>query len=158
MRSMQMAKFQHQGMSPGDASAAATKFLNSFEGSGKFAQFGKKLSSVQGFYSQRNRVGKIIRALAKDVADDQVIYKGLGKLSPVKILSAAGAAIGAAAVLPFLPGALVPSKRPDELEAIYSGVRCCTKQSTPQPEVEWKELLSVTDLNWECMEVCLKKQ
>lgn len=44
-----------------------------------------------------------------------------GNMGPIGVASLAGAAIGAAAILPFLPGALVPGKRPDELQALYSG-------------------------------------
>lgn len=46
---------------------------------------------------------------------------GLKEASPAKVLATAGAAVGAALVAPFLLGALVPEKTPEELEAIYSG-------------------------------------
>jgi hypothetical protein len=46
----------------------------------------------------------------------------LGKIkTPVGFGMAVGAGIGLAAVLPFLPGALIPQKSSEELKAIYSG-------------------------------------
>jgi hypothetical protein len=41
--------------------------------------------------------------------------------SPVAVGAALGAAAGAALIAPFVPGALIPSTPPDELEDIYSG-------------------------------------
>ena len=45
----------------------------------------------------------------------------LGKITPSKLKWMGGAALGTAVIAPFLPGALVPSERPEELEALYSG-------------------------------------
>ncbi len=50
----------------------------------------------------------------------------LGEVTPGKIKGLAGIAAGLALVAPFIPGALIPNKRPGELEAIYSG-----KQQVP---------------------------
>ena len=44
-----------------------------------------------------------------------------GKMGPVGLAGFVGGSLGALAVLPFVPGALVPGKRPEELEALYSG-------------------------------------
>lgn len=49
------------------------------------------------------------------------LTKYLGKMSLTKASVLTGAAAGLLAVAPFIPGALVPSKRPDELRKIYSG-------------------------------------
>ena len=49
------------------------------------------------------------------------ILKKFGTLTPSRMRWMGGAAIGAALIAPFIPGALVPSERPEELEAIYSG-------------------------------------
>jgi intein/homing endonuclease len=45
----------------------------------------------------------------------------LGKTTPSNLGWKAGILAGAALVSPFIPGALVPSERPEELEALYSG-------------------------------------
>lgn len=50
-----------------------------------------------------------------------IIGRAIGELSPAKAFAMAGAALGALLVAPFVPGALVPSKRPEELDSLYSG-------------------------------------
>ena len=47
--------------------------------------------------------------------------KLLGKMTPESFRLKSRAALGLALIAPFIPGALVPSDRPEELEAIYSG-------------------------------------
>lgn len=49
------------------------------------------------------------------------VSKALGRVTPGRINSLLGTVVGAAIVAPFLPGALVPSDRPEELDALYSG-------------------------------------
>lgn len=66
--------------------------------------------------------------LAKRIAEAQQ-KKGLGggflrlfgKISPTKLKMLIGGAVGTALIAPFLPGALIPSERPEELEDLYSG-------------------------------------
>lgn len=48
-------------------------------------------------------------------------YPFIGKVGPTKLAGLVGAGIGTALIAPFIPGALVPSTRPEELERIYSG-------------------------------------
>jgi hypothetical protein len=45
----------------------------------------------------------------------------LGKIGPNKMRTLAGIAAGTALIAPFIPGALIPETRTDELEALYSG-------------------------------------
>jgi hypothetical protein len=59
----------------------------------------------------------------------------LGKVTPTKLKSIIGAGVGLALVAPFIPGALVPSKRPDELERIHSG-----EQLVPIRRGRWWEM------------------
>jgi hypothetical protein len=48
--------------------------------------------------------------------------KFIGKnITPTKVRALLGAAAGTALVAPFIPGALIPGTRPEELEDIYSG-------------------------------------
>lgn len=49
------------------------------------------------------------------------VLSWFGEMSPTKMKTMVGAAVGAALIAPFLPGALVSSERPEELEALYSG-------------------------------------
>lgn len=65
--------------------------------------------------------GKIGGAVVRAQTRGNWFAKKLGRITPGKIGALAGAAVGLAAILPFIPGALVPSSRPEELEEIYSG-------------------------------------
>jgi len=56
--------------------------------------------------------------LAKGVMEKVPLLRGT---TPMKFAALLGAAAGTALVAPFIPGALVPSERPEELRAIYSG-------------------------------------
>jgi len=68
--------------------------------------------------------GKVARGISK-LQRRRTITGGflrmLGDITPGKIRALAGGALGLAAVAPFIPGALTPSTRPDELERLYSG-------------------------------------
>lgn len=77
---------------------SANKSLSSFQG-----RLTKKIVGMQG---QKGIVG---------------LTKYLGEMSLTKTNVFLGMAAGLAVVSPFLLGALVPSKRPDELRKIYSG-------------------------------------
>lgn len=71
-------------------------------------------------------IGKSIHRIAQAQSKRTVggaILRGFGQLTPGRLGWMTGATLGAAAVLPFLPGALVPSTRPEELEELYSGKR-----------------------------------
>jgi hypothetical protein len=61
-------------------------------------------------------LGKIGKAFASDPRLEKL--KGI---TPTKFGALMGGALGLAAITPFLPGALVPGERPDELRKIYSG-------------------------------------
>jgi hypothetical protein len=45
----------------------------------------------------------------------------VGRPTPSSVLGWSGVALGTALIAPFIPGALLPSTRPEELEKIYSG-------------------------------------
>lgn len=49
------------------------------------------------------------------------ILRAFGEVGPGRLKWMAGLLAGTALVLPFIPGALVPSERPEKLEALYSG-------------------------------------
>jgi hypothetical protein len=59
----------------------------------------------------------------------------LGKATPTKLKSIVGGVIGLGLVAPFIPGAMVPSERPEELEKIYSG-----EQLVPIRRGRWWEM------------------
>lgn len=116
-----MAQLQRkQGLSAAAARTQITEGLESFTGTGLRAKLGQLIAQPTGLYSRQDTIGKVMRAIATRNSDE-LVYKFLGKIGPGKLFGMLGAAIGTAAVLPFLPGALVPSTRPEELEAIYSG-------------------------------------
>jgi hypothetical protein len=50
-----------------------------------------------------------------------VLWKALGKITPTSIKWKAGLLLGTAAIAPFIPGALIPGARPEELEQLYAG-------------------------------------
>jgi len=62
------------------------------------------------------------------------VLRKLGELTPGKGRVIAGALLGTALIAPFLPGALAPSQRPEELERIYSG-----EQHIPIMKGRWWE-------------------
>jgi len=65
--------------------------------------------------------GKVSR-FVQSTAGKNKILSPLRKLNtPTKILTAGMAALFAAPILPFIPGALIPSERPEQLERWYSG-------------------------------------
>ena len=58
-------------------------------------------------------------------------FKGMG---PSEVKALLGVGVGLGLILPFLPGALLPDQRPEELEAIYSG-----RKSIPIRKGRWWE-------------------
>jgi hypothetical protein len=82
---------------------------------------GKLLTSEQGLYKQSNLLGKLWRKIASPNEAGELLFKKIGKLTPGKATSIVGGILGTVAILPFLPGALIPSQRPEELRDIYSG-------------------------------------
>jgi hypothetical protein len=68
--------------------------------------------------------GKIARYIATKQEGQGVggiLARGFGKVTPSRLKWMGAGAIGAALILPFIPGSLIPSKRPQELEDLYSG-------------------------------------
>jgi intein/homing endonuclease len=92
-RVYQTFKNQRAGMNLEAARAAAMETVGEFGGSW-FGKLGKNLISRGGIFKN---------------------------LTPKKLAIGLGAFIGAAIVSPFIPGALIPSDRPDKLRRIYSG-------------------------------------
>lgn len=99
---------QAAGKSILEASIEGRRFASSFEGLGPLAKLYGKISSKSKF------------------------IKGT---TPGKFMALGGALLGTALVLPFIPGALIPSKRPEELEKIYSG-----EQEVPIKKGRWWEM------------------
>lgn len=96
--------------------------------------------SFASLHAERSLAGLQGR-IAKSIAETQKkrgflgsVSRVLGKVTPTKLKSIFGGLIGLAAVAPFLPGALVPENRPEELEAIYSG-----EQYVPIRKGRWWE-------------------
>jgi hypothetical protein len=81
--------------------------------------------------------GKVARAIV-NTQEKKGLLGGLsrllGQVTPGKIKGLIGAGIGLAVIAPFIPGALVPEKRPDELRRIYSG-----QQLVPIKKGRWWE-------------------
>lgn len=74
-----------------------------------------------------SRTIELVRAQAEKLASGwqgkagKWLSKFGPKFGPTGIRALIGAGIGAALVAPFIPGVLIPSKRPEELERLYSG-------------------------------------
>lgn len=100
MAKMQYASIKETGHML-DALSAATARVRAQE---ELTEFGTK--------GLMGRIGKIFGDKS---------YPFIGKMGPVKLAGLIGAGIGATLAAPFLPGALIPSTRPDELKRIYSG-------------------------------------
>ena len=111
-------KYQRGGLTSAQAGIKAAADLKQFgKWSGSIEQL---IAKKSGLYSRQDWIGKAIRKIATEDGED-IAYKFVGKIGPAKLAGLIGAGLGAAAVLPFLPGALIPGTRPDELEKIYSG-------------------------------------
>lgn len=123
-RLYQQVKMQRaEGISASEATRRVTELMGSFKDKGLSGTIGRALATTDGWYSNQGWRGKVIRSLAKPDIDGSLIYKGLGKMGPAKLFTSLGGIAGLALITPFIPGALLPSNRPDELEAIYSGAK-----------------------------------
>lgn len=126
---------QKAGMSATNARIEAVKYLELFSGQGPLSKFGRYLTKEEHIYSRTDFLGSFIRKIARPDKEGNLYFKGIGRIGPTKFLAGLGALIGTGLILPFLPGALIPSKRPDELEAIYTG-----KQEVPIYKNRWWEM------------------
>jgi hypothetical protein len=123
------------GMTATEAKDAAIKYYDEFVGEGVLSEAGRYLRETKGAYQREDFLGKAIRKIASPTEGGEELYfKGFGKLTANKAIIGLGAAIGIALISPYLPGALVPSHRPAELEAIYSG-----EQEVPIRKGRWWE-------------------
>lgn len=130
-----MVKMQKElGVTAAEARAAVVERMRSFTGKGPMAKIGKALTRQTGWYARQDMVGRVMRAIATPAKHGELSFKLLGKLGPTKLATAIGMGVGAALIIPFLPGALIPSQRPEELEAIYSG-----EQEVPIRKGRWWE-------------------
>ena len=79
------------------------------------AETEKKLAGWSG------KVARYIASKQKGQGIEGILARGFGKVTPSRLKWLGAGAMGAALILPFIPGSLIPEKRPDELEALYSG-------------------------------------
>jgi len=124
------------GEDVGTARKAAEEGIKQFGEQGFIGRLGRRLTTEAGVYAEEGLLGNIWRKIAQPVPQKtgELSFKLLGKIGPTKLLGLAGTAIGTALTLPFLPGALVPEKSPEELRAIYSG-----EQEVPIRRGRWWE-------------------
>lgn len=119
-KTMKQMEFQRAGMTAAEARHAAIKSMETFRG--PLSGLGEALTKTTGLYGRQDWIGAAFRKITTPVQGGPSLrYKFLGKLGPTKLAGLVGAAAGAALILPFLPGALIPEKSPEELEDIYSG-------------------------------------
>ena len=86
----------------------------------------KTLSMIEASTEQKlsGWSGKLSRSIASQQKRGTVLGSAarlLGEVTPSRLRMLGGLALGIALVAPFVPGALIPDKRPEELEALYSG-------------------------------------
>jgi len=124
---VQMTTLQARGMSAHEALTVAELSAREF-GTGKniASRTMRKmaLAGPESLYYRSDTLGKAWRRLFEPIVEggEQLAFRKLGwKLGPTKLAAIGGALAGLALVAPFLPGALIPEKSPEELEDIYSG-------------------------------------
>lgn len=86
----------------------------------KTIDFARKAAEkeVSGVYGQ---VGRYINKNLEKRGLIGSLARTAGKLTPFGMRNIAGLALGTLPILPFLPGALIPGQRTEELEKLYSG-------------------------------------
>ena len=77
--------------------------------------------AAEGLSGNEGRAARWIAAKSKRRTIGGAFLRTFGEVGPTKLKWIAGLAAGTALVAPFIPGALVPSDRPEKLEALYSG-------------------------------------
>jgi len=128
-------KFQRMGLSMNEAAMATAAQSDAFMA----AIYGRKKkrpsylpSQAQQIIHQQTekRVAGWEGKMAKLVASMQdgrrkgltgTLARMMGQMTPSKVHAILGIGVGFGLILPFLPGALLPSERPEELEALYAG-------------------------------------
>lgn len=88
-------------------------------------------SSMTGWHG---RIAKRIAQVQNSSTISGTLFRKLGNMTPGKINALIAGAVGLAMITPFIPGALIPSTRPEELERIYSG-----QQPIPVRKGRWWE-------------------
>ena len=121
LKMQKAARLAGKPMAAAAAREAVEKSMGEWGDKSILASVGKYMATKGGAYQRQDLLGKFIRAASTPGEDGSLIFKGLGKMGPIKLASALGMSAGLAAVAPFIPGALLPSNRPEELEDIYSG-------------------------------------
>lgn len=119
-----MGKMQIQeGLTSSEARAVVTRTFEEFGKKGTMARLGRAITQETGLYARTDWVGNLFKRISEPAAAEssQLSFKLIGKIGPTKLAAIAGGLAGAALTLPFVPGALIPEKTPDELRAIYSG-------------------------------------
>ena len=112
-----------ENMSAAEARKIITERMKEFKEDNILGRLGRYFTTTKGVYQREDLVGGIFRKLARPLGEsgEHLSFKFIGKVGPAKLLGLLGAGTGLAMVAPFLPGALVPGHRPEELERIYSG-------------------------------------
>src|SRR5690606_23707275 len=115
------ARLQKKVLTAAQARAQVETNLSNWSGEGILSRAGRYMTTSGGIASRGDFLGKLARKITTPDEAGTLVYKALGKLGPGKLFSGVGLGAGFLAALPFLPGALVPSQRPEELEALYRG-------------------------------------
>jgi len=129
-----------QGVTASAAREAIEESMQHFgEGKGWISKAARYLTLEKGgLYEAEGFFGKVWRKIAAPGIDTALKavdhlnpakfggskplkFKLLNQMTPARLAGTLGILAGTALALPFLPGALVPSERPEELEDIYSG-------------------------------------
>ncbi len=121
LKMQRQARLEGKPMAAAAARQAVEKQMAEWGDKTLPAKFGRYMTTSAGVGARQDLLGKVVRHLSKPDEAGNLVFKGLGRLGPVKLAGLIGAGAGLLAALPFLPGALVPNERPDELRALYSG-------------------------------------
>jgi hypothetical protein len=129
-----MATAQARGLTVPEARFAVEQSMKQFGGQSWIAKAARRLVTEGGVYAEQGRLANLWRRIAEPTEEGILRFRVLGKMSPARLAGTLGIAAGAAFVLPFLPGALIPGTRPKELEALYEG-----RQEVPVRRGRWWE-------------------